>query len=110
MTPDPSSGSVSTYDPASNRQTGGECADANGNLNTRAPFLGTYVYDVENRIVAQNSVWLGVTPTVAYSHKPGNKRIWKGTNYVANGQTNWSLPFSEEVTFWSITGQKARGV
>ena len=95
-----------SYDPATNRQTGGECADANGNLNARAPFCGAYVYDVENRIVAENPIWLGAQPTVAYSYRPGNKRVWKGTNYVANGQTNWSLPSNEEVTFWSITGQK----
>ena len=31
-----------TYDPTTNRQTGGECADANGNLNT-APFVGVRI-------------------------------------------------------------------
>ena len=65
-----------------------------------------YGYDIENRIVTQNSVWLGVSPTVAYSYKPGNKRIWRGTGYVYDDQTFKSVPANEEVTFWSITGQK----
>ncbi|HEV8414572.1 MAG TPA: RHS repeat-associated core domain-containing protein [Bryobacteraceae bacterium] len=87
-----------TYDPATNRQTG-ECADANGNL------CGSYYsYDVENRFVRKGASW-SVTPDVAYSYRPGNKRVWKGTNYVVNDQ-NWSLPSTDEVTFWSITGQK----
>ncbi|HEV8416512.1 MAG TPA: RHS repeat-associated core domain-containing protein [Bryobacteraceae bacterium] len=88
-----------TYDPATNRQTG-ECADANGNL------CGSYYsYDVENRFVRKGAPW-SVTPDVAYSYRPGNKRVWKGANYVYNDQTNWSLPSTDEVTFWSITGQK----
>lgn len=87
-----------TYDPATNRQTG-ECADANGNL------CGSYYsYDVENRFVRKGASW-SVTPDVAYSYRPGNKRIWKGTNYVVN-ENNWSLPSNEEVTFWSVNGQK----
>jgi RHS repeat-associated protein len=88
-----------TYDPATNRQTA-ECADANGNL------CGSYYsYDVENRFVRKGAPWSG-TPDVAYSYRPGNKRVWKGANYVYNDQTNWSLPSTDEVTFWSITGQK----
>ncbi len=87
-----------TYDPATNRQTG-ECADANGNL------CGSYYsYDVENRFVRKGASF-SVTPDVAYSYRPGNKRIWKGTNYVVN-ENNWSLPSNEEVTFWSVNGQK----
>ena len=90
-----------TYDPATNRQTG-ECADANGNLNS--PICGgAYIYDIANRIVEQNPTG-GSQPTVAYSYKPGNKRIWKGTGYAYNGQN--TLPANEELTFWSITGQK----
>jgi RHS repeat-associated protein len=98
-----------SYDPATNRRTGGECADANGNLNAQSstsPCTSGYGYDIENRIVMQNPVWLGVTPTVAYSYKPGNKRIWRGTGYVYDGVTFKSLPANEELTFWSITGQK----
>ena len=73
-----------TYDPATNRQTGGECADANGNLNASSFTCGGgYIYDVENRIVAENPVWLGAQPTVAYSYKPGNKRVWKGNRGYA---------------------------
>jgi RHS repeat-associated protein len=87
-----------TYDPGTNRQTG-ECADANGNL------CGSYYsYDVENRFVRKGASF-SVTPDVAYSYRPGNKRVWKGANYVVN-QNNWSLPSTDEVTFWSITGQK----
>ena len=90
-----------TYDPTTNRQTG-ECADANGNLNS--PICGgAYIYDIANRIVEQNPTG-GSQPTVAYSYKPGNKRIWKGTGYAYNGQS--SLPANEELTFWSTTGQK----
>jgi len=96
---------VTTYDPATNRQTG-ECADANGNINASTPTCGAgYIYDVENRIVAQTSVYLGAQPTFAYSYKPGNKRIWKGISYVYDG-TSMSLPTSEELTFWSTSGQK----
>ena len=90
-----------TYDPTTNRQTG-ECADANGNLNS--PICGgAYIYDIANRIVEQNPTG-GSQPTVAYSYKPGNKRIWKGTGYAYNGQS--TLPANEELTFWSTTGQK----
>jgi RHS repeat-associated protein len=92
-----------TYDPATNRQTG-ECADANGNVDAQSgtsPCTSGYNFDVENRIVAESPVWLG-TPTVAYAYKPGNKRVWKGTGY--NGPN--TPPTTEELTFWSIGGQK----
>ncbi len=63
-----------SYNPATNRQTG-ECADANGNLNSASVCYGSgaVYYDVENRIV-KNSGYLAW----AYSYAPGNKRVWRG--------------------------------
>jgi RHS repeat-associated protein len=88
-----------TYDPATNRQTG-ECADANGNLNAVNPITcpGGYFYDVENRMVAKGSAWSS-TPDAAYSYSPGNKRVWRGV---------WSsgTQVVDELTFWSVNGQK----
>ena len=80
-----------TYDPATNRQTG-ECADANGNLNSYPCTNAAYTYDVENRI------WSTATGA-AYSYAPGNKRVWRG---VSSGGTQTV----DEVTYWSVTGQK----
>jgi RHS repeat-associated protein len=96
-----------TYDPATNRRTG-ECADANGNVGAAVwpNCTSGYIFDVENRIIRQSPVWLGNMPTVAYSYKPGNKRILKGTNFTYDSQTSLTLPANEELTFWSITGQK----
>src|SRR5436190_14583375 len=71
-----------TYNAATNRRTG-EAADANGNI-------GSYVFDIENRILADAAY----NPSVQYSYAPGNKRVWRGTSTV------------DEVTFWSITGQR----
>ena len=84
-----------TYDPATNRQTG-ECADANGNLNS-APTCWNQAmyYDVENRPV-KNSGYLAW----AYSYAPGNKRVWRGVWDTNNTQT------VDEVTFWGVNGQK----
>ena len=75
-----------SYDPATNRQTG-ECADANGNL-----CGNSYSYDVENRLVAVGSL-------ARFSYAPGNKRVWRG---VWSGSTQTT----DEVTYWSVTGQK----
>ena len=57
-----------SYDPATNRQTG-ECADANGNLNSASPCYGTtsVYYDVENRLVRNSG-----TLAWAYTYAPGN--------------------------------------
>ena len=80
-----------TYDPATNRQTG-ECADANGNLNSYPCTNAAYTYDVENRI------WSTATGA-AYSYGPGNKRVWRG---VWSGSTQTV----DEVTYWGVNGQK----
>jgi len=75
-----------TYNAATNRRDG-ESADANGNI-----ALAGYTYDIENRIVS-------VPGGTQYAYAPGNKRIWKGT-------TSGSTLTLDEITFWSITGQK----
>ena len=51
-------------------------------------------YDVANRLVS-----VGYGNTIAYSYAPGNKRVWRGL------WTSGSLT-TDEVTFWSVTGQK----
>jgi len=77
-----------SYDPSTNH---GFCADANGNTQeiSCAGYYG-YTYDIENRIVNTGNSGGGFH----YSYAPGNKRIWRG-----NGVT-------EELTFWSPSGQK----
>jgi RHS repeat-associated protein len=85
-----------SYNPATNRQTG-ECADANGNLNSASVCNGSggVYYDVENRIVRSpgDLAW-------AYSYAPGNKRVWRG-QWDTNGTQT-----TDEITYWSATGQK----
>jgi len=83
-----------TYDPATNRQTG-ECADANGNINSATNCTNGNYFDVENRLVRSAG-----SPTAwAYSYAPGNKRVWRGV-WSSGTQT------VDEVTFWSTSGQK----
>jgi RHS repeat-associated protein len=69
--------------------------DANGNYTSYIP--GTYLYpayDVMNRLVS-----VGSGNNIAYSYAPGNKRVWRGL------WTSGTLT-TDEVTFWSVTGQK----
>ncbi|MBV9399757.1 MAG: RHS repeat-associated core domain-containing protein, partial [Bryobacterales bacterium] len=80
------------YDPATNRVP--NYSDANGNT-TNAAGGYTTVYDVENRMTYVP----GYQGTSNYSYAPGNKRVWKG---VWNGSA-WT---TDEVTFWSPSGQK----
>jgi RHS repeat-associated protein len=82
-----------SYNPATNRQTG-DCADANGNLNSYPACANGNYYDVENRITRNSG-----TLAWAYSYGPGNKRIWRG---VWSGSTQTV----DEVTYWGATGQK----
>ena len=84
-----------TYNAATNRQSG-ESADANGNINSGG-YSG-YGYDVENRIVS-------VPGGTQYAYAPGNKRVWRGTT-VNDPVTNTNHLSVDEITFWSITGQK----
>jgi len=87
------------YDPTTNH---GSCADANGNTNSSSACreYGTYAYDIENRL--HNTV--SYSSPVFYSYAPGNKRVWKGTG---TDNTNASSPqLTDEVTFWSPSGQK----
>jgi RHS repeat-associated protein len=80
------------YNASNNRQTT-DCSDTNGNINSAAACSGApYSYDVENRIV-----W--VPGNTAYAYAPGNKRVWRGT-------TSASHLTLDELTFWSVTGQK----
>ncbi len=86
--------------PATNQYT---CSDANGNSASLASSCSYYymnTYDIENRITATSPGGSG--GVFYYSYAPGNKRVWRG---------NWtgSTP-TDEVTFWSISGQKARHV
>jgi hypothetical protein len=69
-----------------------DCADANGNVNSTTNCSNGYGYDVENRIVS-------VPGNTAYGYALGNKRVWRGTT-SANHLT------LDELTFWSVTGQK----
>ena len=64
--------------------------DANGNDMSTFPY-GTY--DVANRLVN------GGYQTFQYSYAPGNKRVWRGV---------WSSGTlaTDEITFWSTSGQK----
>jgi RHS repeat-associated protein len=89
-----------SYNPATNRQTG-DCADANGNLNSALNcYLQPMVYDVENRVV-RNGGYLAW----AYSYAPGNKRVWRG-EYTYDSQTSTYTQTVDEVTFWGVNGQK----
>ncbi len=92
-----------SYNPATNRRTG-DCADANGNLNAISgtlPCNSGYGYDVENRIVVQSPLWGSVTPAVAYSYRPGNKRVWRGSGYVSNSGQYTQTRFPESAVLKS---------
>jgi RHS repeat-associated protein len=89
---------------ASNNLQSTDCADANGNILAQSGGLYTcsnmptsleYNYDVANRMhpPIQNGVG------TFYSYAPGNKRVWRGTY-------NGSAYTLDEVTFWSVNGQK----
>ena len=91
------------YNASNNLQTT-DCADANGNILAQsvAPYNcsnvppGTeYTYDVANRMHPPTLYGVGTF----YSYAPGNKRVWRGTY-------NGSAYTVDEVTFWSVNGQK----
>ncbi len=87
-------GYSATVNPATNQRTSpNDCADANGNSGAVYPCTSTpYFYDVENRLVTQSG------GNFQYSYAPGNKRVWRGL---------WSGTLTtDEVTFWSVSGQK----
>jgi YD repeat-containing protein len=77
------------YDASKNRISG-EAADANGNIGSGV--FGGYAYDVSNRIV-------GAPGNYQYAYAPGNKRVWRAV---------WtsSVLTTDEVTFWSVAGQR----
>ena len=77
------------YSAATNRVSN-EFADANGNI-------GNGSYDVENRLVAPT--W--INNTTRYAYGPDNKRVWRGVWEVGPGAQT-----VDEVTFWSVTGQR----
>src|SRR5208282_1003235 len=82
----------------SKNHAGGE--DLNGKPGTvPLPAYATYAsatYDVENRLTLLCG---SLSPNAAYSYAPGNKRVWRGT-WSGGTQT------TDEVTFWSVSGQK----
>ena len=79
------------YDPSTNHATGSGTVDANGNLLVYEGG-GTVTYDSRNRMA-------GVVGLYQYSYDPGNKRVWRGV------WTSGTLA-TDEVTFWSVSGQK----
>ncbi|MGD1098721.1 MAG: hypothetical protein ABSB35_42955 [Bryobacteraceae bacterium] len=92
-------GSAPSYqvvpDPSTNH-LGGE--DANGNTPYTNDANGTnyaMTYDIENRYVGSSTG----SGTFAYGYAPGNKRIYRG---VTNGENL----LTDEVTYWSASGQK----
>ena len=80
------------YNGATNRILN-EPADGNGNL-TGVVANTTNSYDVANRIAT-----VGYPVGVQYSYAPGNQRVWRGVWTGTNLTT-------DEVTFWSVTGQR----
>ena len=80
------------YDPSTNHPAAGfGSVDANGNLLLYADG-GIVAYDGRNRMT-------GVNSNYQYSYDPSNKRVWRGV------WTNGTLT-TDEVTFWSVSGQK----
>ena len=79
------------YDPSTNHPTGSGTVDANGNLLVYEGG-GTVTYDSRNRMA-------GVVGLYQYSYDPGNKRVWRGV------WTSGTLA-TDEMTFWSVSGQK----
>ena len=79
------------YDPSTNHPTGSGTVDANGNLLVYEGG-GTVTYDSRNRMA-------GVVGLYQYSYASDNKRVWRGV------WTSGTLA-TDEVTFWSVSGQK----
>jgi RHS repeat-associated protein len=74
------------FNAATNQPSGYGIADANGNMS------GFGNYDVANQFIGQYG-------NFQYSYAPGNKRVWRGV------WTSGTLT-TDEVTFWSPSGQK----
>ena len=89
-----------TYNPATNQPAGTNTTDANGNVG--GSVYSGYVYDVENRVVAGG---LNTDSPYQYAYAPGNKRVWRGV-YTLNSNTQTISLTTDEITFWSVTGQK----
>jgi RHS repeat-associated protein len=82
--------------------------DLNGNtLGLVDPEQETVItsaeYDVSNRFVGTGASFSYLSG-YQYSYGPHNKRVWRG-NFSANGGGHPILTV-DEVTFWSVTGQK----
>jgi RHS repeat-associated protein len=97
-------GFSTSYNTSTNQPT--ICADLNGNTLSMSTVGQTgcyssslYTYNVENRI----AVVPGGTGAMSYSYSPGNKRVWRGS---WTGSYGSFTPVTDEVTFWSVTGQK----
>jgi YD repeat-containing protein len=95
-------GSFSTSYNSSNQVP--TCTDANGNSSSLASGCSYYYmnnYEIENRI----SMTAPGSPggKVYYSYAPGNKRVWRGS---WTGSIGSYTPAIDEVTFYSVSGQK----
>ena len=93
---------TASYD-ANNHQTG-VSVDANGNpssIPVPIAYSGFATWDVENRLI---SVAYQVDPPVNYSYDASNHRVWRGN--VGGIPPNITHGPLDEVTFWSISGQK----
>ncbi len=97
--------SLSVVYNASNNQQTTDCADANGNILVQSlggyncnniPNGTEYTYDIANRLHPPTLYGVGTF----YSYAPGNKRVWRG---AVNSSSTVTM---DEVTFWSVTGQK----
>ncbi len=86
-----------SYDPSTNHAP---CTDANGNSNIGGLGCSAtpYLYDIENRLTGQSTMFS--SGGYQYGYAPGNKRVWKAV--CCDSSSN---PI-EEITFWSVTGQK----
>jgi RHS repeat-associated protein len=90
-----------SYDPITNH---GNCSDANGNTNgdNCGNIYYTDSYDIENRMARAG---LGYSANEYYSYAPNNKRVWKG-ELSYDPDTGLTTQTTDEVTFWSVNGQK----
>jgi RHS repeat-associated protein len=60
-------------------------------------------YDVENRFTGTAVIGGNFPGNYQYSYAPGNKRVWRGDFGTNDGVTALT---TDEVTFWSVNGQK----
>ena len=93
-------GTAPSYHTTFDTTSHGGCSDANGNTgaNSSCAGLNTMNYDVSNRFVYTGYNLAG-PPNYEYGYAPGNKRLWRGVWTSGTATT-------DEVVFWSVSGQK----